>query len=223
MKNLLFIALLITCLSSISAVSLNVTNHSFEDIVFGVDGFTCSGEFPCSGTITNDPIPGWIGDGFVGSFRPAGFRYDVTGLPDGVNVAFAHTGVTTISQVLSDNLLANTDYTLQVGIGNRNDSTGFVGYQIQLLAGGVLLAQDNNSLSPTPGSFVTSTVNFSTSSSDPNLGQALEIRLVSLGIQSNFDNVLLDAETTETAVPEPQSMFLLGLSLIFGLRVVKNS
>ncbi len=47
---------------------------------------------------------------------------------------------------------------------------------------------------------------------DPQIGQALEIRLSSVGVQTNFDNVQLDAMTISD-VPEPATLLLLGLGL----------
>jgi hypothetical protein len=124
--------------------------------------------------------------------------------PEGQNVAdssFFLAGFLppTISQVLSDVLTANTLYTLQVEVGNRLD-TPFPGYVVQLLAGGVLLAEDNNSLSPADGTFATSTVTFTALPGDPNLGQPLEIRLRSFGRQTNFDDVRLTAVASAPTV-----------------------
>jgi hypothetical protein len=51
-------------------------------------------------------------------------------------------------------------------------------------------------LTPGEGQFATSTLIYDSPASDPPAGQLLEIRLVSNGIQVNFDDVRLTAETT---------------------------
>ena len=52
-------------------------------------------------------------------------------------------------------------------------------------------------MSPAAGTFVTSTVEFTTPGNSPLIGTPLEIRLLSSGIQVSFDNVRL----TATALP----------------------
>ena len=137
------------------------------------------------------------------------------GIPDGVNVAYSNGG--TISQVLSATLTPGT-YTLLVDIGSRLDeplvANGGV-YIVELLAGGTILAEDNNTLKPAPGTFLTSTVTYTASANDPLLGQSLEIRLVNpIGAaQNNYDDVRLSL----SSVPEPTSVLLLGIASCFGL------
>jgi hypothetical protein len=136
-------------------------------------------------------------------------------------------GVYGFVQTLSSTLQASTQYTLQVEIGNiasglALDNTffnldGFPGYRIDLLAGGVVIAQDNNSLAGAipEGQWATGTVSFTTGASHSQLGQALGIRLVNLNVvdpafpaanlEVDFDDVRLDA----TAIPEPTTMVLL--------------
>ena len=116
------------------------------------------------------------------------------GRPDGSNLFWCgeNTGAVPqsldlrgVSQVLADNLMQNTTYVLTVQIGNppayhdplRTDD-GFPGYQVELLAGGVVVALDRNSLLPANGAFVTSTVAFTSGNTHPQMGQPLEIRLL---------------------------------------------
>ena len=81
------------------------------------------------------------------------------------------------------------------------------GYAVQLYAGGHWLAQES-SLTPAGGTFELSTVNYHATGSDPYLGQALEIRLVTNASQASFDKVTLDY------VPLPPSLLLLGSGLV---------
>ncbi len=119
---------------------------------------------------------------------------------------------------LGDTLQANTNYTLQIEIGNIDSATsaggqffdlrGLPGYRVDLLAGGMVVAQDNNTLfgAIDDGEFATSTVTLTTGSAHPQLGQTLGIRLVNLNqidlafpdsdLEVNFDDVRLDAAAT---------------------------
>ena len=71
-----------------------------------------------------------------------------------------------------------------------------------------MLAQDNDSLFPAEGQFLMSTVQYFVASGDPVVGSLLEIRFRSLGYQTLFDDVRLDAIER---VPEPALLALLGL------------
>lgn len=150
-------------------------------------------------------IDGWLNGGDSGVFDPHIDAF-AAGAPEGENVAFASHGGPTISQVLSATAQANTSYTLTMLVGNRLDAD-FGGYQAELWAGGTMLAQDG-SQQPADGQFLLSTVQYFVAAGDPVVGSALEIRFRSLGFQTVFDDVRLDA--TER-VPEPALLALLGL------------
>jgi hypothetical protein len=84
---------------------------------------------------------------------------------------------------------------------------------LNFLAGGSLLAEDNNTRIPGQGGFVTSTVSFTALNADPRLGMPLEIRLslVTPSVrQTNFDNVRLEGPLA-APVPEPSNFVLMGL------------
>ena len=109
--------------------------------------------------------------------------------------------------VLTAAAQANTLYTLTMLVGNRLDAD-FVGYQVELWAGGTRLAQDDSSQLPTDGQFLLSTVQYFVAAGDTVAGSALEIRFRSFGYQTVFDDVKLDATQR---VPEPALLALLGL------------
>ncbi len=150
----------------------------------------------------------------------------MNGAPDGSSVGLVFLENTTnlaeagLQQTLTTVLGLSTQYTLTVEVGNFSDAgggsfdfTGFPGYRVDLFAGGILLASDDNTLSPGEGIFETSVVSFTTGDSHPNAGQPLAIRLVNLngpGSEVNFDNVRLDA----SAIPEPSSVFLGAIGMI---------
>jgi hypothetical protein len=150
-------------------------------------------------------LPGWVNGGDSGTFDPHAAAL-AAGAAEGDNVAFASHGSPTISQVLAATAQANTLYTLTMQVGNRLDAA-FGGYQAELWAGGTMLARDDNTLLPGDGQFALATVLYFVAAGDPVLGSALEIRFRSLGWQTVFDDVKLDAVTRE--VPEPTFLALL--------------
>lgn len=162
--------------------SIPILNPGFEAQVLSNGGFR-------SGTLTD-----WQVIGAGGPYNPTS-RDFIDGLAsEGNNVAF-HAGGS-FSQVLAASLQANTRYTLQVDIGHRS-GFGIPGYAVQLWAGGNLLVEDD-SVMPADATFETLAVDYLAESDDANLGLPLEIRLISDGSQSIFDNVRL---TTSLSIP----------------------
>ncbi|MFT5526780.1 MAG: hypothetical protein ACI9HK_004760, partial [Pirellulaceae bacterium] len=158
---------------------ITVNNFSFENPAHVPGG-------------SNGIIPDWVdGDGAdagAGTFDPTASRYPL-GLSDGENVAFSNGP--SISQVVGANLTAGQKYRLQVDVGNRNDIV-FPGFDLQLRAGGVVLAgADETTVTVPDGGFATATVEFIVPVGHAQLGQPLEIVLDSDGGQTNFDNVRL--------------------------------
>lgn len=181
-----------------SADEVTIVNAGFEDEVIGNGVFVFS-------------IPGWTHTGDSGTFNPTTSQYAAEA-SEGSNVAFSSNGGPEISQVLGDILNPDTQYTLSVMVGDRLDQN-FPGYSVQLLAGGVLLAEDNNSMSSVDGDFFESTVNYESTQSDMQLGEALEIRLRGFGAQVNFDDVRLDAVSS---IPEPNALLVVGIVASLG-------
>ncbi len=251
----LFLALAIVGASASLAAPLAVVNAGFEDIT----GETISNEFtfgPLTGWALYE-APGLDTSGgngpdfYIGTLtpqlntetpEPGDFAFFPDGAAEGnrVGIAFNFAGRPNtgggleygLSQTLGATLLANTQYTLQIDIGNIASGTsmdgsdfnlaGFPGYRVDLLAGATVLASDNNTLagSIAEGTFALSTVIFTTGAAHTNLGQNLGIRLVNLNVtdpsapgadlEVDFDNVRLDA----TAVPEPSAAALISLGML---------
>lgn len=216
---------------------LPVVNAGFEDNSVGVpfNEFTFG---PPAGWSLYDPngiTNGGAGNTYyLGTLTP--FEIDPIGMPgvyvnfpagaaEGARVAIAFNfvgsggqGAYGIQQTLGAVLEPFTTYTLTVQIGNIASGTamngqffnlnGFPGYRVELLAGGVIIAQDNNALAGTipEGTFAMSTVTLATCSEHPQLGQPLAIRLVNRNIvdpafpnanlEVDFDDVQLDATST---------------------------
>ena len=222
-----------------NAASLTIVNAGFETPVLQEGGFTFEGS-PYTGAVPGWQV--YDPDGIIASFTNPTGDFAGVGLynplvttspgaaPEGNNIAYIYlptyapdlvqigSGVAGLSQILSSTLAANTLYTLKVDIGNIDfdtspvDYSGFPGYEVQLVAGGNVLATEN-ALNPADGTFATSVLSFLAPANSSNLGDALEIRLINRnaapGTEVLFDNVRLDA----TSVPEPASV--LGL-LAFG-------
>lgn len=235
----LILGLAATSLTATAAFSvpLDIVNHSFED-----DANTFN-EFFFGNPTGWDLIDtgGIIGGGDLqGTLTVTGGNYFGGTAPDGDNVALiflsGDVGTTEVGlgQTLSSTLTANTDYTLSVDVGNINsgdatngtffDLSGFPGYRIELLAGGVLLAEDFE-LTDSPigeGEFALRELTFSTGAAPALLGQDLEIRLFNLNLadanfpgadlEVDFDNVRLDA-SSNLEIPEPGALALFGLGL----------
>lgn len=230
---------------SAQAQVISIINPSFETDV------ALSGEFRVfnpAGWSRHDPA-GIVNQGSnaVGVLNPTGTTFYVDPTPHGNKVALIYLeqrrgtnlagDAVGLLQTLTGNTLAlNTRYTLTAAVGNIAsgsglgisasfgfaDLSGFPGYRVELLAGGQVVAADDNSLVISDGRFATSSVVLNVGQSHALAGQTLGIRLINLnlatgnpterGREVNFDNVSLVA----APVPEmpPGALYLAGLALI---------
>lgn len=157
----------------------------------------------------------------VGVINPTASTFFPAGAPEGMNAALVYLatdvggGPAGLRQVLGATLQPDTRYTLNVEVGNiasgfgdpNNffyDLDGFPGYQVALLAGGQMIALDDNSLAGSipEGEFRNATLVADIGAAHPALGMPLEVRLINLnqpgvpgapGIEVDFDDVRLDA------------------------------
>lgn len=191
---------------------VTIVNSSFELPVTPPDSFLVG------------PAPdGWTAygsvnlvDRVVGVLNPNTTALYLDPVPDGSNVAVTFLSNFSgneagLEQTLAATLQPLTQYTLNVEVGNLAtyevpphdpfDFDGFPGYRIELLAGGVVVASDEDTLLPGEGRFLTSTVQLAVGLDHAQLGQPLGIRLVNLdaapGVEVNFDDVRLDATALE--------------------------
>lgn len=203
-------------------VSLNITNPGFETDFAAENCFNVSAA--PTGWLLYDPTGIYNGgSNSVGTLDTrSGGPHFIDGAPEGEQVALtfiqasAGAGPMGIRQVLADVLELNTTYTLSVQVGDIAagqgpppcdvfgffNLNGFPGYQVQLLAGGVVIAQDNNTLAGVldEGIFALSTFQVTIGEAHPQAGAQLEIRLINLnmidtpmnpGIEVDFDDVVL--------------------------------
>ncbi len=217
-------AAVFTASGSALAAPIPVTNFGFEANVIPVNTFAAL--IP-QGWQVHDPN-GILDQGIdaVGVIRPTNISFFPNGTTEGVNAALIFLagdvggGEVGLAQTVAASLQPGTRYTLRVDVGNIASGTsvppnpvqffnldGFPGYRVDLLAGGVVIASDNNTLGASipEGEWRESVVAFDAPPGHPLLGTPLRIRLVNLnipgtpqapGIEVDFDNVRLDASPT---------------------------
>ena len=221
------------------ATELFIVNPGFEDPVTPAATFSGTNNAAPPGWSISDASSGLQDYRYYGVWNPEGTNSYINGAPEGDNVGVVflinnfNSTPGGLQQTLGDTLQLSTEYRLTVQVGNFAPSgsefnfAGFPGYRVELLAGGVVIASDNNTLSIGEGVFATSTVTYTSGTTDARAGQALGIRLMNLnfsstspnnasGIEVNFDDVHL----ISTAVPEPSALALVGLAglTVWGLR-----
>lgn len=227
--------------ASRGVTSIPINNAGFE-ADFAPPG--CFAIFTPTDWTVYDPNGVLGGNSAVGIIDPTGTTNFPAGAPEGLNVALIFLGEDMgqgpvgLTQVLSETLQPHTAYTLTVEVGNIAsgigpppcdvfgffDLDGFPGYQVQLLAGGVVVAQDDNSLHGLipEGEFRLSTVTLTTGATHAQLGQPLEVRLINLniietpadpGIEVDFDEVQLTAAPA-AGIPAASQWGLLAMSLL---------
>jgi len=176
-------------------IAITIDNPGFEDPVLTDDDWTWL------------EVAGWTwvdGEG-PGIWHVTGADFDPVVAPEGQNILYNENAVGDpggVAQVLTETFAANVDYTLTVEVGNSNFYYNG-GYSVQLLAGDVVIAEDNDTLWPEYATWATSTVEYSYDPADADLvGQPLEIRLLNLALDKDsppadeavgveFDNVTL--------------------------------
>jgi hypothetical protein len=174
-----------------------IVNAGFEDLVLA------DGDYPSA-------TPGWTeinaAGGSAGTWNPdadGAIWYGYGGnAPEGDNVAWVYPDPNQesgLAQVLTETFAADTTYTLTVQVGN-NSYYDWLGYKVQLLAGGTVIAEDDSGIEPADDDFALSTVPYTYDAGDAALvGQPLEIRLLAasvdgLEVDTDFDDVVLTAD-----------------------------
>jgi len=186
--------------------AITIDNPGFEDPVLDEDDWTWL------------DVPGWtwVGGEGPGVWHVTTADFNPVVAPEGQNVLYTENAVGDVggvAQVLTDKFVANMDYTLTVEVGN-SWYYYFSGYSVQLLAGGVVIAEDNDTFWPEYYKWATSTVHYTYDSADAALvGQPLEIRLLTLALDKDnpsgntvgveFDDVTLSYGPPKARDPIP--------------------
>jgi autotransporter-associated beta strand protein len=203
------------CATSWAAQPVTVTNAGFENPAVASDG--ALGAVPTGWSVFNGAT--------VNTLNPS--VSDLSGqAPEGTNVGLvtstnAENG---ISQILAAPFLADADYSLTVKVANTLITTAFPGYRVQLVVGGTVIAEDDNSQVLAEDAVVTVTANYTYNAGlhAALVGQPLEIRLLSKGISPSeevaFDDVQLSVTLANpAALPGgPYSVFAGGSLVLNG-------
>lgn len=198
----LMLSMVLVAQGTALASSIFIENPSFEADVPPTGGSTPWGDAP-GNQQWNNSVNGWITAG-QGTQVPymGGSAFD--SVPQGSNVAWDNGD--TIFQGLGATLQPGA-YTLSVWVGAPKYISEFPGYTVALYAGGTPVAS-GNSRNPGPGQWLQDILTCNIASGNTLIGQPLEIRLESNGIQVCFDDVTLNY------VPIPGSVLLLGSGLV---------
>jgi hypothetical protein len=201
------------------AGTIFVDNASFETLPSGGLPTICSVATGCSysdALIPGQEIPGWIVNTtqLTGQLQPGSSGGNTTffdSVPDGLTVAYTNGG--TISQAVAAAVQLGVTYTLLVDVGQRNDCCTYGA--VDLVIGTNRIAATG--ASPNPGLFSTFTATYTGLAGD--VGKSIGIELAANGPQGVFDNVRL----SDSTVPEPGSIVLVGLGLTTTLAVLFKS
>ena len=173
---------------------------------------------------TGGPIAGtFLGvlhPGTAAQFAPNP-SFFLNGAPEGQNAVLLYTSGASggpeygVEQTLGEVLRPLRTYRLSVQVGNIGSATallppysglgffnldGFPGYRLQLLAGGVVVAEDVDTVRPGERRWARASLAFTARPDHPQLGQPLGVRLVNrnrpelpgvTGIEVDFDDVRL--------------------------------
>jgi hypothetical protein len=190
------------------ADNIPIVNGSFETLGAPL-GTTCG-----TGCAFNSgPIPGWSIIGGGGTWQPGSF---FTSVPDGTLIGYV--GIGSLSQTLTgDSVLANSVYTLSVFVGDRaGGGSGNYTLSLDTILGGVkttLCSFTNNASSIASGTFQLESCTYSSTSSVPS--GTLFLQLAANTGQLDVDNVSLTVQSASTSVPEPSSVLLLSVGMLF--------
>jgi hypothetical protein len=210
--------------SMAQADPIAVPGYSFEDVAPSV---TADGGWSDSYSFWTETNPGsngsfveWIGGPPI--FASEGTRHiGINGIQGSINAGIIPAGSFQydVFQDIGVPLQPNMEYTMTVGIGNRNPSFTFPGNlsAFSLEVGGVPLGQGGVDASTiTPGTFADSSFSFTTGATVPAGNIVLKLSNIDLGLasggaainaRSHFDNIRLDA----VPIPEPAGLTLAGL------------
>ena len=201
------IALSLTVLSGTAwADTIPIVNGSFETIGAPL-GTSCG-----SGCAYNSgPIPGWSGGG---TWQPGSY---FTSVPNGSLIGYVNAAGSLSQTLTGDSVLANSVYTLSVFVGDRTDgASGNYTLSLDTIVGGVtttLCSLTGNASIIGSGMFQVEGCTYTSPSSVPSGN--LFLQLTANTGQLDVDNVSLTVQSSTNSVPEPSSVLLLSIGMLF--------
>lgn len=236
---------IITTLNTAKAATISLENPSFEipeqtnQPVPGAGFFDFTTPLGWNLYDPNSLIPenATLGTPFTGGWKPSELFFP--NIPEGEQIAsifLVPPGGGEVGFVQNSGVLIEpkTEYILSVAVLNTPSVagseffTGFPGYRLELLAGNTVISADNNSVVVEEGEFKQIDLSYISSEQNPYLGEELSIRLINLnldngsgldngnGIEVNFDNVQLQANSLNDSTAVPESSYILGLLFTVG-------
>src|SRR5579859_359003 len=213
LKKLAVAATFVLCMTILSdtawADNIPIVNSSFETPA-GPFSNTCG--TGCSYSVGS--FTGWTTlNG--GEFQPGSFF--TSPIPDGSQIGYTN-ATRSLSQTLTGNsVLANSVYTLSVFVGDRTDGdSGNYTLSLDTIVGGVtttLCSFTGNASIIGSGMFQVEGCTYTSPSSVPSGN--LFLQFTANSGQLDVDNVSLTVQSATASVPEPSSVLLLGIGMLF--------
>jgi hypothetical protein len=213
MKKLVLASAFVVCMTILNGTAwaddITIANSSFESPgtsnTIGC-GTGCSYNY--------GPLPGWSVIG-GGTWQPGG--YFTSPVPNGSLIGFVN-ATRSLSQTLTgDSVLADSVDTLSVFVGDRTDGdSGNYTLSLDTIVGGVtttLCSFTGNASMIGSGMFQVEGCTYTSSSSAPSGN--LFLQLTANTGQLDVDNVSLTVQPATTGVPEPSSVLLLSVGMLF--------
>jgi hypothetical protein len=218
------------------AAAITILNAGFESASLSLLGqpdgpfsqiLAGSTMFTPGGTLNNWTAASSSTVAAAGGLAPnsSGFNWTVAWWGGG-NIAYLQAGAVgttvSLSQTLTDVLLNNSTYTFSAFIGNRKFSN-LADYHLDLLAGSAMLASVGNNVAGTNDTSGTDSLVYNSGTSNALAGQALTVRLRTVGLSGSttgvpteafFDNVTLGVVTGSSTAPEPVTWPLIAAGLV---------
>jgi hapalindole biogenesis HpiC1 cyclase-like protein/PEP-CTERM motif-containing protein len=193
------------------ADNIPIVNSSFESIT-GTLNIACpAGGASCA--YNNGPIPGWsVIAG--GSWQPGTY---FSSIPDGNLVGYVNATRSLTQDLTGQSVQADSVYTFSFYVGDRSDGqSGLYTISLDTIMGGVttqLCTITGNGRNIPLGTFQQESCSY-TSGSSGLPGGDLFLSFTANSGQLDVDNVGLTVQSV-TGVPEPSSVLLLGIGMLF--------
>ncbi len=212
-KKLAVVSAILVCMTVLSgtvrADNIPIVNPSFE---------TPSGPFsnPC-GTGCSYSVGSFTGWTTLngGEWQPGSY---FNSIPDGSQIGYTNATRSLTQDLTGQSVLANSLYTFSFYLGERSDGqSGAYTISLDTILGGVtstLCTVTGNASSIARGTFQLKSCTYASGGSALPGGDLFLVFTANTG-QMDVDNVSLTVQPVTSSVPEPSSVLLLGVGMIF--------